>query len=292
MNRTSKAVPILLGSMLAVAAGSTWAYYSPYNGSFSCASATCKSVTYSEGDLKAQAIFEINGSDLFVTLANLSLADVTKPEDVLTALLFNLKMGNTLVSLTPGSASMQAFGGSSLDFTSRTIDATSSAGTVNKTCDGVVDIEGGPGCITAGTGQYDVGGEWAFASNISGYNGFTMGIGSAGLDVFGNPSFGSNNLAGPVAVNGGQYGLSSLGDNPATDIVGKGYNPVTQNAVQFKFTSLQLAGLSLSDPGALSVGFQYGTDRKNPFLTPIPGTAALLALGFVALGWARRKHSA
>lgn len=215
-------------------------------------------------------------------------ADVTTPADVLTALLFNLKLGTTLVSLTPDSAAMKTLTGSSVNFTSRTIDATSSAGTVNKTCDGVVDIEGGPGCMT---GNYSVGGEWAFASNISGYNGFTMGIGSAGLDVFGNPSFGSNNLAGPEAVNGGQYGVTSYGDNPATNISGNAYNPVTQNAVQFKFSSNQLAQLDLSVAGALSVGFQYGTSRSNPFLTPIPGTMALLALGFVGLGWARRKHS-
>jgi hypothetical protein len=287
MNHAPKAIPLLLGSLLAIAAGSTWAY--GYDGNFNCASATtCKVVTYSEGDLKAQAIFEIsNSNNLFVTLANLSSADVTTPADVLTALLFNLKLGNTLVSLTPDSASMKKLTGSSGPvFTSRTIDATSSTGTTGKTCDGVVDIESGTGCLT---GNYDVGGEWAYESNIAGYNGFTMGIGSAGLDVFGNPSFGTNNLAGPIAVNGGQYGLSSYGDNPATDINGNGYNPVTQNAIQFKFTSAQLANLDLSVAGALSVGFQYGTSRSNPFLTPIPGTMALLALGFVGLGWARRR---
>lgn len=289
MNRTPKAIPLLLGSFLTIAAGSTWAY--AYDGNVNCASAaTCKVVTYSEGDLKAQAIFEIDvmNSNLFVTLANLSNADVTTPADVLTALLFNLKLGNTLVSLTPDSASMKTLTNSNVDFTSRTIDATSSAGTTGKTCNGVVDIESGTGCLA---GNYDVGGEWAFASNIAGYNGFTMGIGSAGLDVFGNPSFGTNNLAGPIAVNGGQYGLSSLGDDPATDINGNGYNPVTQNAIQFKFTSAQLANLDLSVAGALSVGFQYGTSRSNPFLTPIPGTMALLALGFVGLGWARRRST-
>lgn len=289
MNATPKAIPLLLGSVLAIAAGSTWAY--GYDGTFNCASAaTCKVVTYSEGDLKAQAIFEIKDTNqLFVTLANLSDADVTTPADVLTALLFNLKLGNTLVSLTPDSAAMATLTGSNVNFTSRTIDATSSTGTLNKTCNGVVDIESGTGCLT---GNYDVGGEWAFESNIAGYNGFTMGIGSSGLDVFGNPSFGTNNLAGPVAVNGGQYGLSSYGDNPATDINGNGYNPVTQNAIQFKFTSAQLASLDLSVAGALSVGFQYGTSRSNPFLTPIPGTMALLALGFVGLGWARRRSTA
>ena len=273
--------------MLAIAAGSTWAY--GYDGTFNCASATtCKVVTYSEGDLKAQAIFEIKNSNLFVTLANLSSADVTTPADVLTSLLFNLKLGNTLVSLTPDSAAMKTLTGSSVNFTSRTIDATSSTGTTGKTCDGVVDIESGTGCLTK---NYDVGGEWGFESNIAGYNGFTMGIGSAGLGLFGAPSFGTNNLAGPVAVGGGQYGLSSRGDNPATDINGNGYNPVTQNATQFKFTSAQLANLDLSVAGALSVGFQYGTSRTNPFLTPIPGTMALLALGFVGLGWARRRST-
>jgi hypothetical protein len=289
MNVLRPIVPALVvGGALSLASATVAAYSTP-TAPAPCSSSTCQVISVTNGgNRSAQAIFEVNGANLFITLANTSILDVTQPVDVLTALLFNLNYTDgSAVTLSPLSALMAPHSGSNVTFDARTIDAN----LAGKTCEGAVNVVSGAGCTTSD----NVGGEWDYVSGAftGSFSGFTKGIGSAGLDLFGEADFGGTNLEGPTAVNGGQYGITSAGDNPNTDINGNGYNPVTQNAVQFKLAlGTSSKTLDLSASGALSAGFQYGTTQGVPgTFIPIPGTLSLLGLGAFGLCWMRRRRA-
>lgn len=288
MKIRARRLAVAIGTGMAVWAGSSGAWFTPSIGA--CGTSSCQVVSSSSGNLSAQAVFEVVGSNVFVTLINTSSFDVVTPADVLTSLLFNLNYNDgSAVSLSAVSALMSDSAGSVVDFDARTIDQN----LAGKVCEGAVDVVGSGGC----TASDNVGGEWNYAAGAgvgSVYTGFSKGIGSAGLGVFGNANFGGPNLEGPAGVNGGQYGITSAGDNPNTDINGNGYNPETQNAVQFKLAITPAVGktLDLTASGALSAGFQYGTSTTDPFLTPIPGTLPLLGLGIAGLWWTSRRKLA
>ena len=291
MNVVRLVVPALVvGGALSLGSAPAAAYSAPTAPAL-CDPVTCQVISVGSGDRSAQAIFEISGSSLFVTLANTSILDVQEPVDVLTALLFNLNYSNgEAVTLSPLSALMTPHADSGVEFDALTIDAN----LPGKTCEGVVNVVAGTGCDTS---NHNVGGEWDYASgNFTGtFTGFTKGISSAGLGPFGEADFGGPNLEGPTGVDGGQYGITSAGDDPSTNINGTAYNPVTKNAVQFALTLGSANGrtLDLSASGALSAGFQWGTTQGVPgTFIPIPGTLALLGLGAFGLCWMRRRQVA
>lgn len=206
----------------------------------------------SSGNLAASAEFDVVGTNLVVRLTNTSLADVLVPAEILTGVFFDVS-GSSL-SLAPVSATL--YGGSVVFFGSN--------------------------------GGGNVGGEWAYATGISGgAGGAAYGISSSGLGIFGGPNFGGTNLGGPVAVDGLQYGITSAGDNPGTgNAAVTGGNELIKNSVE-----LTLAGLPANfDLGRINnVWFQYGTATTEPQLsTPAPGALALMGLG--GLVGARRRR--
>jgi len=206
------------------------------------------------GSLEATATFEDVGTDLFVTLRNTSLNDVLVPADVLTAVFFDIA-GDPVLTPVYG----KLFGGSVVFF-------------------GGTD----PGGV--------IGGEWAYATGLTGAPGdASQGISSTGLDLFGPPDlFPGTDLDFPPSPDGLNYGLTSAGDNPATGnwpVTGK--EPLIKNGVIFKLGGLS-GGFALSDIS--NVWFQYGTDLDEPSFPHIPEPNTLLLFGsaIVALAGSRR----
>jgi hypothetical protein len=86
------------------------------------------------------------------------------------------------------------------------------------------------------TGDNVVGGEWEYNCGFL-YNGFTQGISSTGLDLFGSGTlFPGIDLSNPEEVNGGNYGITSYGDDFATSSGGL-QGPLTKDTVQFRLTA-------------------------------------------------------
>jgi hypothetical protein len=207
------------------------------------------------GGLNSTALFHASGSSLVVTLTNTSSADVVDPPGVLTAVFLNIT-GNT-VTLTPQSAIVPA--GSSVLF--------------------------GP------TGPNNsVGGEWAYKA--SPMTGFTQGISSAGLGIFGPGDVfpGSGNLQGPADPDGIEYGITSAGDDPTTgNAAVTGANALIKNAMVFTLSGLP-TNFDLTRINA--VRLQYGTDLTEPHLdatVPAPGAAMISAAGAM-FGHRRRRR--
>jgi len=203
----------------------------------------------SAGDQAAAVAFDTMGDRLLVTLTNTSTSDVLVPTDVLTAVFFEANTVDPLmltpVSVVLGSASSVLFG---------------------------VSEPGG-----------SVGGEWAYADDLSGGGwAFAYGIGAGGFGLF-SPAdrFGGANLAGPVSVAGLEYGLTSMGDDPTTGntpVTGK--NALIQNEVIFTLSGLPDGfdpSMQISD-----VRWHYGTSLDEAHL-PEPASVALMLLGAVAL---------
>ena len=215
----------------------------------------------------ASVDFSIIGSHLTVVLSNTSMADVLNPTQVLTGVFFDIS-GNP--ALTKDSALLTA--GSSVFY----------------------DPDGQP---TGG----NVGGEWAYSGGIGGHDnnkghghdshhnndpGY-YGISSTGLGIFGsNNRFSGPNLAGPLNIDGLQYGILSAGDHAATGNWGGIINSggLIKNSVTFSLAGIA-AGARFSD-----VRFQYGTDLDDPSFRgiaravidpadPVPESSSLLLLG-------------
>jgi hypothetical protein len=197
------------------------------------ANAATVSYTATSGSLAASATFDNTvANQLTVTLTNTSLTDVLVPTGVLTALFFS-----TTASLTPGTATV-APGSSVLFYTPST--------------------------------QSNVGGEWAYASGLSGApGGATNGISSSGLNLFGAGNFQPpTNLQGPVSVDGLQFGITSAGDNPATgNTPVTGTNALIKNSVIFVLSLVGVFDLS----SLTHVSFQYGTALTDPNVSCTPG---------------------
>ncbi|HOE66418.1 MAG TPA: PEP-CTERM sorting domain-containing protein [Candidatus Hydrogenedentes bacterium] len=141
-----------------------------------------------------------------------------------------------------------------------------------------------------------VGGEWAYASGLNGApRGANQGISSSGLGLFGAATFPGANLQGPNAVNGMQYGIVSLGDNPATgNAPVTGSNAFIHNAVVFTLGNLPM-DFSLHDIS--NVSFQYGTSLTEPNfpgdtpVVPEPASFVLLGIGIAAFATRRTRKT-
>lgn len=219
-------------------------------------SANAAMFTGTSGSLQATVDFNVNGTTLEVLLSNSSMNDVLAQASLLTGVFF--QVSGPALSLTPSSAVVPA--GSSVVF-------------------GTPD----PGNV--------VGGEWAYGANLGGGPSGVgaYGISSSGLGLFGAANFPGNNLEGPVAVDGPQYGITSMGDNLAT-----GNGTVTggvgmiKHSVFFTLTGLP-ANFDLSRISGVS--FQYGTALDEPSFpgVPTPGAAALF--GVAATAALRRRRA-
>lgn len=192
-----------------------------------------KTFSFSSGTYAGSATFtSLAGNQLQVTLDNTSASDALVPNDVLSALFFQLDNGYN-PTLTPVSAVLAA--GSTV-----TNGGTTDAGGV-------------------------VGGEWAYKSGltIGGINppGSVRGISSTGLGLFSKfDRFPGTNLDGPDDPDGIQYGLTTTGDNTATGNGGISV-PLIKHSVVFV-----LDGWDSTIPVSHieNAYFQYGTDLLEP----------------------------
>jgi hypothetical protein len=201
-------------------------------------------VTYSasSGGLAASATFDLTGSTLTVTLANTATSDVLVPTDVLTAVFFD-----TTHVLTHDTASLN---GSSVYY----------------------------GSIVNNIGE-----GWQYSGGISAH-GMNAGISATGLGIFGGNQNDPRWFYTPAQnpVDGINYGILSVGDNPATDNGGiTSGGPLVKNSIVFSLTVG--SGFSLSELGN-SVVFQYGTALDEPNFTapqtggsPVPEPTTMLA---------------
>jgi len=212
----------------------------------------------SSSGLSATVSFDIVGSQLQVVLSNTSTGDVLDPSDVLTAVFFNIA-GNPLL----------------------TRDSAISGGT---TYLGSTNVSG------AGT---VFGGEWAYLNGLSQYSA-NSGISSSGLGIFGaGDRFPGANLSGPTSPNGGQYGLASATDDPATGNAGILGEELTKSYVNFLLT----AGSPFDLSAISNVTFQYGAALSDghfsgttPSSVPEPGTLGLAGVALLAAAGIRRRR--
>ncbi|MFB3890728.1 MAG: XDD4 family exosortase-dependent surface protein [Phycisphaerae bacterium] len=222
----------------------------------------------SSGSLAAKADFEVtSGGQLIVTLTNTSTADVLVPTDVLTAVYFTMNIADGGY-LQPSSALLAP--GSTVWF----------------------------GSDNGGV----MGGEWAYATGLSGAPPLTgTGISSVGLGLFGpKDNFPGANLQGPVCVDGLQYGITSAGDNQLTgNAAVTGGNALIRNSVIFTLDILP-SGSALTESSIGNVWFQYGTALDEPVVPGRPNTETLppvpepltmlsLAAGIIGIGGYLRR---
>ncbi len=190
-------------------------------------------VSTSQGNLSAEIGFDVSGTDLIVTVTATTPDDITGASQVLTAIFFDLP-GDPV--LTPISALLPA--GST--------------------------VMNGP------DGGGNVGGEWTYAVGDFAFLG-SEAISSSGLQLgFPSPNFNGDNLEGPDSVNGPQYALTSIFDDPSSY---QGRNtPLIMDTVVFTLGGLP-GGITPQD--VTNVRAAWGT--SNP--VPEPGVALLFAVG-------------
>ena len=218
--------------------------------------ASASNFSFSSGSLAATASFNVVSGNLQVILTNTSTADALVPTDILTAVFFDVT-GNP--TLTPISALI-----------------TGSPGTV-------LNCTAANSCTPPVGGN--VGGEWAYANGLVGAPlGAHEGISSTGLGLFGQANFNGPNLQGPTAVNGGQFGITSAGDNAATGNGGLNMDGLIQNQVTFLLGPVP-AGFDAANVS--NVFFQYGTSLTA---VPEPETYAMLLAGLGLMGFVARRR--
>jgi len=218
------------------------------------AAPTTFTTDFGDGRVASVSFEDLGGGILEVTLSNLG-DDVMVPTDVLTGVFFTLSGDPTL---TPVSASLN---GSTVYFA--VLDG-----------DDVAPVGG------------DLGGEWAYRDGISGLNpyGSDEGISSTGLGVFGTSGrFGSTNLQGPDAVDGLQYGITSVNDDLTTgNAAVTGQFALVKSSVVFTLSGLPTDWVL----GVSDIAFQYGTsfdeggnNVPEPFGIVLAGVAGVAFLG-------------
>ena len=94
-------------------------------------------------------------------------------------------------------------------------------------------------------------------------------------------------------ANGLQYGITSAGDNLATQNGGIANNEITKNSVTFTFTTSPAFSLT----SLTNISFQYGTALDEPNIpcctnrVPEPATAVLLGSGLAGMDLWRRMRT-
>lgn len=216
------------------------------------------SFTFTQGDLAAQVTFDQVGTDLIVTLENISTFDVMAPEQILTAVYFDIPD----VTLTP-------------------VRAVLSDGSV------VRWPVSGDGTDSSG----EVGGEYGFLDGLTTVpSDASMVISAVGLDDLIGPGllFPGEGLWGPPseAPDGLGYGLLSLGDDQTTgNGMVTGDVPLVDYGVVFTLSLSESFDLESND---WRVMFNYGTEF-NPI--PAPGALVLGAIGLWSIGLIRRRFA-
>lgn len=216
--------------------------------------------TFEQDELYAKATFAQDGENLLVTLENISTFDVMAPEQILTAVYFNIPD----VTLTP-------------------VRAVLSTGSV------VRWPVSGNGLDPNG----EVGAEYGFRDDLTTVpSGARMVISAVGLDDLVGPHhlFPGGKLWGPPsdAPDGLGYGLLSAGDDQGTgNHMVTGDVPLIDNGVIFTLSGLPTDDFVLEDSVDL-VMFNYGTSF-NPI--PAPGAVLLGAIGLGLIGWVKWRDS-
>jgi len=235
-------------------------------------SATPVTFAGAEGNMSAAAKFELQGTNLVITLTNKSKVDQDVPADILTALLFSVEGSPALTR----------------------VSALLPAG---------ADVVCGAGTATCGKPLDNVvGGEWAYKSGLSVTTGAltsSYGISSTGVGLFGpGDRFAGTNLQGPDDPNGVQFGIVSKAWLPAGDNGGISGSGFIRDSVVFTLSGIA----NNSDLARLvsNVAFQYGTDLSEPRIpgtpgraienvVPEPGTYALMGAGLVGIFFLKRR---
>ncbi len=206
--------------------------------------------------LGAEAQFDLNGSQLQVTLANSSTTAVKVPSDILTGLFWDIDTTTSpdvqkhMAILTTGNVVVH--------------------------------------CSTQPSGG-NVGGEWAFRNDISlaSCDLPQYGVSASGLGVFGpSDRFDTSaNLSGPASVGGMDYGLISAGGISSSANKPVRTQPFIDHSLLLTF---QVEPYTFTLDDIKNVRFQYGTALDEPSVSgyaeaPEPGTFGILGLAVAPL---------
>lgn len=189
--------------------------------------------TGSQGSLAAKATFDFTGNTLTITLTNTAATKSTVSSAALSGIFFNLQPDAVL---TPVSATVAP--GSSIIQTAE--------------CD--------VNCV----GVTDVGGEFAYATGVTGRE---HGISSSGYIGGGSPKFGATDLDAPASPNGINFGIVTSNFNNYDGNGGLDNDPLIRNSVVLTLTGV--SGLTASSVS--NVLFTYGTSLTEPTIPGTPG---------------------
>ena len=277
------------GLGLLVPAGLAWSYpVTPC----ATATATCRTLSFSSTSpdnllRSAQAIVQVDtavaGTDLYITLSNITPQDLKVNSEILTSFFWNIKntSGTYVADWIGTSATTKVTSGTPV-FNAHLKNMQSGAVTQAPNANGVDE---------------NIGGEWVYKNSNttdglganSTFTGMRSGVSTTGLGgTFGDSDalFCSSsvcNIDGKGFNTGGiRFGITSLNDNPVNN-GSDSQQPMVQDTIRFKLHSSNNSNFDLTQIGSLSGAFQYGTGLTEPrFYTPEPGMLALLGLGALA----------
>lgn len=219
-------------------------------------SAWAYTITYEgaspDGELSALAEFTFSSGKLELTLLNTSPVTATNPGMLLTGVFFKLEAP---VSLRPVSGELSS--GSTFVGSQQSLPS------------------------------HAVGANWGYDSHFQFAGGWWMGVGSAGMDVFGKGSFGCGGKGNPCNnVNGPNYSIVPSVFEPNHGV------PPMKPAIR---NGIVLTWEADAAPVITDVWFNFGTDLaeggfygKELTHAPEPGAIVLTALGLAGLAGIRR----